>query len=487
MKMILNLRPALAELGHSVRWAMLCLLVATGCGEREIQTLRFSEGAVDVEVTFHGEVSDSELFGRKESLLDHVHPLDEKGRRRGKVSNREPGWLRFEYQLDGERREVLVAKQPLLNLVSWNDIARAGAALPDASALTIEGAQFMQSARVKDTRGNEYRIRLPTCGQSTLGDLTEWNLLMGAVHRGDRDFSGHHYGWIKNPYGDEDLKVGYHGSLTWCQEARQDERVARGYFFVSRFNAAGPNLRTDRLQWRPVLERVKTAPATQPVNGVVNSTIRWSPSRRVGYGGTVSSAELFGPDVGISQQLSVEGEHYLEKGQPDWLRFFYNGKTLLVAAKPIKFALPWEAIARAGAALGDGSSVRVGWSTFRQDAEVKDLAGNRYRVRLLKCGSSTLDQQSEWNALLGGVHRGDGDFIAYPKGIYGWLMPPLDDDTLHIGVGAGAATWCQERIQINGKAHGVNRGYLTIARFHATETDFDGGGFGWRPVLEAMH
>jgi len=466
----------------------LCLLIAVGCGVRDSETLRFSQGATDVEVTFRGEVADTDLFGPKGSLLDHVHPLNGTGRRQGQVSSARPGWLHFEYQLNGERREVLVAKQPLMNHVSWEDIARAGAVADDDPGLAVGKARSVQRARVKDASGNEYRIRLPTCGRSTLADLSEWNLLIGAVHRGDMDFSGPRYGWVKKAYDDSDLKVGYHGSLSWCQEAMQGERVTRGYFFVSRFHAADPDSRTDRLYWRPVLERVKVEPEPLPrhFSADINVPIRWSPSRRVAYAGTVSNTELFGPGVGIGESVSVEGGKIVGDGQPDWLRFLFDGKTLLLAAKPIKHSVSWDAIAQAGAALGDGSSVRVGWQSFRQDAEVKDLMGNRYRVRLLRCGRSTLDLRSEWNALMGGIHRGDGDFLPYPLGTYGWLTPSFDDHALYVGVGSGRATWCQETIKIDGKAHGVNRGYMTISRFHATETAFAGAGFSWRPVLELV-
>jgi hypothetical protein len=466
----------------------LCLLIVVGCGVRESETLRFSQGATDVEVTFHGEVADTDLFGPRASLLDQVRPLDETGRHHGQVSSARPGWLHFEYQLNGERREVLVAKQPLMNHVSWGDIARAGAVADDDPGVAVVGARSVRHVRVKDARGNQYRVRLPTCGRSTLSDLSEWNLLIGAVHRGDMDFSGARYGWVKKPYDDSDLKVGYHGSLSWCEEILQGERVARGYFFVSRLHAADSDLRTDRLYWRPVLERVKGDSESLPSQlvGDANLPIKWSPSRRVGFAGVVSNAELLGPGVGIGNLVSIEGGQYVENGQPDWLRFLVDGKTLVVAAKPIKSAVSWDAIARAGAALGDGSSVRVGWRTYRQDAEVKDLAGRRYRVRLLSCGRSTLDMRSEWNALMGGIHGGDGDFLSYPLGTYGWLTPSFDNHALSIGVAPGSATWCQETIEINGKPHGVNRGYMTISRFHATETSFTGLGFGWRPLLELI-
>jgi len=488
--MTLGLRIELLELQCTLRWSLapLLLVLATGCGVREREVLRFSQGASDVEVSFRGEVEDAEIFGPQGSLLDRVHPLGPDGERQGRVFNARPGWLHFEYQIDGVRREVLLAKQPLLNQVSWDDIARAGAALANDTIISVGGLPTAQNARFKDVRGNEYRIRLATCGRSTLADLSEWNLLIGAVHQGDMDFTGSHYGWTKNHYGDDDLKVGHHGSLTWCQESLRGERVARGYFFVSRLHAGNSELRTDRLHWRPVLERITADPAPLPsdFDGDINATIQWSPSRRVGFAGTVSNAVLFGPGVSIGQLIPVEGGKAFGTGQPDWLRFVSNGKRLLIAAQPIKYSLSWNAIAQSGAALGDGSSVRVGWRTYPQAAEVKTLDGRRYRVRLLGCGRSTMDVGSEWNSLIGGVHRGDGDFAGYPLGIYGWLIPAFDDQSIHIGLPSASATWCRDRLEISGKTHGVNRGYMTVSRFHATPVEFDGDGFGWRPVLEPV-
>jgi len=57
---------------------------------------------------------------------------------------------------------------------------------------------------------------------------------------------------------------------------------------------------------------------------------------------------------------------------------------------------------------------------------------------------------------------------------------------LGIGNPVGGATWCRDRIMRNWTSHGLNRGYLTVSRWHATETSFGGEGFGWRPVLERI-
>lgn len=481
---------------HMVRAVTVALssavtLIGTGCRgpDDSAQALHFALGARDVEVVFRGELSDAELFGDKVSLLDLVHPRDENSKPRGHRHSAHPGWLHFEYRIDGDQREVLVAKQPLLNRVAWSDIARAGAAMGGGADLGIDGQRIAQDARVLDRLGNAYRVRLPICGQATYADLSEWNLLVGAVHRGDTDFKGERFAWVRSPYKDQDLKVGYKGSLSWCQDEWRGNRVARGYFFVSRFHAAPPELRTDRLHWRPVLERVNSAAPGQPSPSGSDpaSHLRWSPSKRVGYAGKVSNSELFGAAGAVDRQLSVEAGRRLEFAAPDWLRFEYQGKSLLVAARPLRQALSWNAIARAGAALGDDSYVRIGWRFYRQGATVVDANGARYRIRLMSCGRSTLDLDSEWNALIGGVHAGDGDFRAAPHGIFGWLLPPLDDGELGVGESAdGTATWCRETLRINGKTHAVNRGYLTVSRFHATPTDFDGAGFGWRPVLEPL-
>ena len=451
----------------------------SGCEAPERETLIFTRGATTIEVTFMGEVTDDALFGTSASLLDQVRPIDEAGLPRNGVHVARPGWLSFEYRIDGVRREVLVAKQPLMGSVSWDDINRAGAALPPEAG---------DAARVRTASGATYAVRLPTCGQSTLGDLSEWNLLMGAVHRGDMDFRGPTYGWIKRPYDDEDLKVGFHGALNWCQESRRIERVTRGYFFVSRFHAAPPYLRTDRLQWRPVLERLhpEAAAEPRPFKDEAGRAIAWSPSGQVGFVGIATHAELFGPVESIDDLVKVEGGRGLDGGRPDWLRFVVDGRPLLVAAKPVKMDVSWDGIAQAGAALGDGSSVRVGRSDYAQGAEVGSLDGTRYRVRLLECGTSTLDIGSEWNRLLGAVHRGDGDFVPYPEGVYAWVNPPMDDQALHIGFEHGSATWCRNTIELDGERYGVNRGYLTISRFHATPSGYAGSGFGWRPVLEPL-
>ncbi len=448
---------------------------------RSGESLSFTVGASQVEVVFHGEVSSESLFGDG-ALTDSVRPRDRLGRAEGRYHHRTPQWLSFDVRINDERRRLLVAKEPIMNNVSWHGIARAGAVTGTDEGLQFENRRYPQNAVVTDSQGNRYRVRLMQCGQSTLADFSEWNLLIGSVHEGDMDFSGERYGWIQRPYRDADLKVGYNGSLNWCQDLWRNgpDRVVRGYFFVSRLHATPPDFRGDRIYWRPVLELIRSdAPDTPPV-------LARSPDRRVSYYGAVSSAELFGQERRFRDQLPVENGVFIEQGNPDWLRFRYQGKTLLVAAKPIKDSLSWVDIARAGAVHGDGTRVRIEGRSYRQNAQVEDQQGNRYRVRLLNCGKHTLDNSSEWNALIGGVHWGDGDFLRSPDGQFGWLENPMTNADLQLGTNRGAASWCREVMDIHGRPHAVNRGYLTVARYHATDYTFRGYGFGWRPVLELI-
>jgi hypothetical protein len=457
-------------------------------GESGANAVRFDHDGTRVEVEFEGEWAFEELF--EDSQPFALQPLTEDGSIEGQPLDFTPSWLRFTYRIGPERRTVLVASRPVMNHVSWDAIARAGAALGNGASVVVAGVPHPQNARVRAADGSEYHVRLPGCGQSTLAHLSEWNLLIGGVHAGDQDFVGESYGWLAEPYTDEDLMVGFGGSLTWCRDDWRSEpgyRVLRGYFRVSRFHAAQSDTRTDRIVWRPVLELVESDEAdlqrSRPMPARGGET---SPHRDVRFLGVLRHEELFAGDWRLTDAVPLDMGVYVDEGRPSWLHFELDGRTLLVAASPVKHSLSWAAIAQAGAALGDGSVVQISGAGHVQRTEVSDRQGTRYRLRLLSCGESTMDPKSEWNRLIGGIHEGDGDFVASSDGRYGWVEHRMTNAELHIGELEGAATWCQERRVVRGREHAVNRGYLTVSRFHLTETGFRGYGFGWRPVLERI-
>lgn len=484
--------------GKLQSWTITLMLGAlSGCGvpsalealkQAVAEVAEFEHHGAQVRVEFYGEVPSTELFGNAIGLP--LQPIAEDGGLEGVLIDLSPSWLRFTYWIGSKQRTVLVAKRPLMTHISWDAIARAGAALGNDALIVVSGVPHAQNARVRAADGSVYRVRLPRCGQSTMAHLSEWNLLIRGVHGGDPDFAGNRYGWLNEPFTDEDLMVGFGGSLTWCQDVWRSEpgyRVVRGYFHVSRFHAAPSHIRTDRIVWRPVLELVDSGESYgSRLGGTPAQAAEISPHQDVTYFGLLDHEELFDGGWRITDAVPLDMGVYVKDGRPSWLHFEMEGKALFVAATPVKHSLSWNAIAQAGAALGDGSIVRLAGASHVQRAEVSDAHGNRYRVRLLTCGTSTMDPDSEWNRLIGGIHIGDGDFVANADGRFGWAERALMDVDLHTGEREGAATWCQDRRVLHGREYAVNRGYLTVSRFHLTETTFRGYGFGWRPVLERV-
>ena len=450
-------------------FCLVALLILWGCEREQIETMTTFHDNQQVSVRFYGERPNASLFGDKH-LIDLVQPIDNYGKPRGAVHLANPNWLEFEYQIDAKKTRLLVAKQPVMNNVSWWDIDNAGA---------VDG-----SARVTDKNGTEYRVRLLRCGQYTMDHFSEWNLLIGAVHEGDMDFRGERYGWIRRPYDNEDLKVGFRGSLSWCVDRiDNDSRVMRGYYFVSRFHAGQPMFRGERVYWRPVLEKVSKDSSS--VELFEQSVKQVSPDGEVFYYGVISNDKLLGEGNKISDLVGFYDGKEHEGGMPDWLKFYYKGQFLLVAAQSVRHSLSWNSLAKEGLVTGENTKVRVGMRRYSQDKTVADIEGRRYRVRLIQCGESTLDHKSEWNRLIGGIVQPDGDFGRFPS-LYGWLDSPYVPESLNLHTDRGAATWCKENMSIYDQKHGINRGYLVPSRFHATPADFRGWGFGWRPVLQLI-
>jgi hypothetical protein len=291
---------------------------------------------------------------------------------------------------------------------------------------------------------------------------------------------------VPNPFNDADLEIGYAGTLTWCRDSwakAASYRVARGYFYVSRFHAAHASTASARLAWRPVLEKFDARRDTFLES--VGEPER-SPDQLVVYYGRVSNERLLGSGVRLDDVLLLK-EGVVVQEAPDWLAFRFNNKDLFVAATPLRHFVSWEGIAQIGAALGDGSGVRLWGRVYKQRVTVRGAHGDEFLVRLLRCGTATHDGGSEWNRLIGAVHAGDGDFEARPDGIYGWVREPLQDDDIGVGLRSGAATWCAEKTVINGSEYATNRGYFTVSRFHRTPVGYSDHGFGWRPVLERVH
>ncbi len=457
-----------------------------------------------VDIVFYGEKRNKDIFDKGLKLTDIVYPKNETGQRTGEVFENDSTWLHFSYAINGEKKEVLISKKPLMSRISWEDIARVGAALGDGSKVLIDDVSYSQNATIRDKDGRLYKVRLLSCGQGTFDNLSEWNLLIGGVHKGDIDFNSDDFknvfNWAREPYQDKDLFVGHEGSLNWCMDKWKDfpeHKVLRGYFFVSRWHVALKNISTDRIFWRPVLELIDSSNDKFSSSLLKEKPLKEREEIRlsfeepsVDFFGEFKNENLFEEDFEIAKYLNLYSGRYLEKNFPNWLHFEIDGKEVLVAKKPIKYSLSWEDIARVGAALGDGSKVLIDDVSYSQNATVKDKNGKLYRVRLLSCGNRTLDNLSEWNLLIGGVHKGDYNFNSLSNDIFSRFYPLYSDKELNLGFLneniKGLSSWCKEREIIDNFPYATNRGFLVVSRFHLTETSFSGIGFGWRPVLELI-
>jgi hypothetical protein len=91
--MTFSTRPLAHRVGRTAALGLLFAVTVSGClkPESEAQSLRFAQDRRDVEVTFHGELSDAELFGQGRSLLDQFHPKDNAGKPRGDRHTAHPG------------------------------------------------------------------------------------------------------------------------------------------------------------------------------------------------------------------------------------------------------------------------------------------------------------------------------------------------------------------------------------------------------------
>jgi hypothetical protein len=466
------------------------------------QSVVYNYNGNEVKIVFHGEKKNGDVFKKNQNLTDIVYPQNESGERVGEIFESDNSWLNFSYLVNDKRKDLLISKTPIMNFVSWEDIARGGMALGDDSDVLIDDISYPQNATIRDKNGNLYRVRLLTCGQGTLDNFSEWNLLIGGVHKGDVDFNNEDFngifGWIKEPYSDRDLSVGLDGSLSWCMDEWEEVpnyKVLRGYFFVSRWHAGLKTLSTDRIFWRPVLELVESQnhDFVEPSINLGNLKEEKdddSFQKSVNFYGEIESSDLFKEGFEIAKHFNFSLGKYVDENSPNWLHFRIDEKELLVAKRPIKYAVSWEDIAKLGMALGDDSKVVIKGVSYPQSATVADKNGNLYRVRLLSCGEKMLDNLSEWNLLIGGVHKGDYNFNSSRDEIFSRFYPLYDDSDIYTGFldrdSGGIANWCKETQTIKNSRYSVNRGFLVVSRFHLTESSFRGVGFGWRPVLELV-
>lgn len=191
-----------------------------------------------------------------------------------------------------------------------------------------------------------------------------------------------------------------------------------------------------------------------------------------------TASEIF-QAVGYSPAIST--------ANPDWYKFFIDGKILFVSRSCISLQTSWNSIYMAGAVYGrnDFGVVNANGMNRTQDATVtKD--GFTYKVRLLKGASQDptgtsgfgeflpVSLNSEWNRLISAFGNDSRDGARWTTAA---SYMPLDLDS--------GWTLCQEAsgnagdLRVVRKSSGSYGAYMA----HVSITDATRG---WRPVLELV-
>lgn len=202
---------------------------------------------------------------------------------------------------------------------------------------------------------------------------------------------------------------------------------------------------------------------------------------QAGYFGIVSVNDLINGDAlaslvdisdGISQ-FSNEG----------WLKFAYKNNIQFIAKKPIKSAIKYNSLISANCV--DGSKT------------IK-INGLTYKVRLMKGANidpvTDVDDgsqfhNSEWNKLILPINnKTKNRSWLKPENVENdieyWGIDFTEEDLYtHYSCGNGSSTLCQE-ISLNGRI--CRGGFFGIAYSAEANVGFNGGSYGWRPVLELV-
>lgn len=204
-----------------------------------------------------------------------------------------------------------------------------------------------------------------------------------------------------------------------------------------------------------------------------------------GYFGEFSSAEVIRGDslaaqLGIQQGTAV----HVTDG---WLGFALNGKRLLVAKKPIRHTISWDALSKAGVVFGREILIQNTRMLVRLPKGVLYSPADDSAAYAFY-DDSTLTHGSEWNRLLYHVSA-----MVDPRrpswvsseGIAVGTFAQFTENELGIsGSEAWRANWCQEPLKSKASSKIIrgNNGVVNISYISSWQT----GGLAWRPILELV-
>lgn len=185
---------------------------------------------------------------------------------------------------------------------------------------------------------------------------------------------------------------------------------------------------------------------------------------QLGWYGEVTSTDLItGPD--LATMLGITGG-VSQNPTGAWLKFAYQGKTLLIAKQTYRHSISLDNIAAGQAVLGNRTVT---------------IKGVTYKIRLMTGtdGAGELAPGREWNDLIYRV--GAGTQIPAENKWANYTAAELCFGS----AGNGYVTWCQEHRATAGSVY-ATRGNGSITAINGYTNTMGSAPFGWRPVLEVV-
>ncbi len=205
-----------------------------------------------------------------------------------------------------------------------------------------------------------------------------------------------------------------------------------------------------------------------------------------GYFGEFSSTDVIRGDT-LATQVGVRLGTAIHVTD-GWLGFALNGKRLLVAKKPIRHSISWDALSTAGVVFGKEIPIQNTRMLVRLPKGVF-YSPAADSTTFAFDDDSILTHGSEWNRLLyhvsATVDPGRPSPWVSSEGIQIGTFAQFTHDELGIsGSAAWRANWCQEPLK-SSTGNKIIRGNGKVAEISYT-TSWNTGGVGWRPVLELI-
>lgn len=382
----------------------------------------------------------------------------------GSVANASANWLKFQTQ---EGKQLWVAKQPFRSAITWNGLQTLDLVNGNAK-ISIAGKQY--KVRLLTGANDDPASCVHDSSNPAGTDASEWNRLLENVCSANPASKG----WAQFSESDIGTVNGATASSTWTiNKSALDQNnaasnlygVVRGYKGILNYYVTLFTNNSKEPAWRPVLEYLGPDP-------YLNDQ----------YLGEVAPADLISnADLTTAVGLTSGTAMNTDAG---WLKFqTFDGKTLLVAKKPFRYALSWNQLNALGIVKGTKQVV---------------IAGKTYNVRCIRGADadpavSTQNVNnpqgtvnSEWQRLF--------ENVSVNQPTYGRKWAAFTDADLGVVLNGstyanGASTLCYENSARN-QSNATATGYIVLRRglqnYYVTIPTNVNADIGWRPVLELV-